>query len=149
MNRFLAVAATLWLAGCGYVGEPQPPLANIPPHVSDLAAVPRGGHIIVQFTVPVKTTEGHAIAGPLKLDLRAGPADPFEVNQWAGSARRIPPGAMADGIARYEIQATDWTGKELIFGVRVMAGNGKQSGWSNFVVVPVVTPPEKPRSEER
>ena len=41
--------------------------------------------------------------------------------------------------ARYEIPAADWTGKEVIFGVRAVAGNGKQSGWSNFVVVPVVT----------
>ena len=141
---FLAAAAALFLAGCGYVGDPQPPLANIPPQVNDLAAVQRGGHIIVQFTVPALTTEGHPIPPPLKLDLRAGTADQFEPNQWAAGARQIPPGAVANGIARYEIQAGDWTGKEVIFGVRAVAGNGKQSGWSNFVVVPVVTPPEKP-----
>jgi hypothetical protein len=53
-------------------------------------------------------------------------------------------GQEACPTARYEIQATDWTGKEVIFGVRAGAGNGKQSAWSNFAVVPVVTPPEKP-----
>jgi hypothetical protein len=144
MKRFLGAAAAFWLAGCGYVGDPLPPLANIPPKVSDLAALQRGGRIIVQFTVPAKTTEGHPIPPPLRLDLRAGTADPFEENRWAAGARQIPPGAIANGLARYEIPAADWTGKEVIFGVRAVAGNGKQSGWSNFVVVPVVAPPEKP-----
>src|ERR1035438_6763963 len=144
MKRSLLPVAALVLAGCGYIGEPLPPLANVPPRVTDLAALQRGGRIIVQFTVPAKTTEGHPIPPPLKLDLRAGTAEQFEVSQWAAGARQIPPGAMADGIARYEIPATDWIGKEVIFGVRAVAGNGKRSGWSNFVVVPVVMPPEKP-----
>src|ERR1017187_4409001 len=98
---FLLAAAALFVAGCGYVGEPRPPLANIPPRVSDLAALQRGGHIIVQFSVPALTTEGHPIPAPLKLDLRAGTADQFEPNQWAAGARQIPPGAMANGIAQY------------------------------------------------
>ncbi len=144
MKRLLPAAAALLLAGCGYVGEPLPPLANIPPKVSDLAALQRGGHIILQFTVPARTTEGHPIPPPLRLDLRAGTAEHFEEAQWAAAARQIPPGEMANGVARYEIPAADWTGKEVIFGVRVAAGNGKQSDWSNFVVVPVVPPPDKP-----
>jgi hypothetical protein len=144
MKRFLPAVAALVLAGCGYIGEPLPPLANVPPRVTDLAALQRGGRIIVQFTVPTKTTEGHPIPPPLRLDLRAGTADQFEENQWAAGARQIPPAATAAGVARYEIPAADWTGKEVIIGVRAVAGNGKQSGWSNFVVVPVVTPPEKP-----
>lgn len=144
MKRFLPVAAALFLAGCGYLGDPLPPLANIPPSVSDLAAQQRGSRIIVQFTVPAKTTEGHPIPPPLRLDLRAGTADQFEPNQWANSARQIPAGAVTNGVARYEIPGAEWTGKEVIFGVRAIAGNGKHSAWSNFVVVPVVTPPEKP-----
>ena len=142
-------------AGCGYVGDPLPPLANVPSPVRDLAAIQRGGRIIVQFTVPVTTTEGHPIPPPLQLDLRAGTAEQFDENQWAASARRIPPGAAVSGCsptagqevcptARYEIPATDWTAKEVIFGVRAVAGNGKQSTWSNFVVVPVVSTPGKP-----
>src|SRR5271165_4026646 len=144
MNRFLPASAALLLAGCGFVGDPLPPLANVPPRVSDLAAIQRGGHIIVQFSVPARTTEGHPIPPPVRLDLRAGTAERFEENEWAAAARRIPPGPMENGVARYEIPAADWAGKEVIFAVRVEAGNGKQSGWSNFVVVPVVAPPEKP-----
>lgn len=155
MNRFLPAVAALLLAGCGYVGDPLPPLANVPARVTDLAAMQRGDRIIVRFTVPASTTESHPIPPPLHLDLRAGTADPFEENQWAARARRIPPDSMASGCetktvqeacptARYEIPAADWTGKDLILGVRLVAGNGKQSGWSNFAVVPVVPAPEKP-----
>jgi len=141
---FLLAAVALFLAGCGYLGDPQPPLANIPLRASDLAALQRGGHIIVQCTVPALTTEGHPIPPPLKLDLRAGTADHFEPNQWAAGARQIPPGAIANGIARYEIPAADWIGKEVIFSVQAIAGNGKRSSWSNYAIVPVVTPPQKP-----
>jgi hypothetical protein len=155
MNRFLPAAAVLFLVGCGFVGDPLPPLANVPPRITDLAAVQRGSRIIVQFTVPASTTENHPIPPPVRLDLRGGPAEQFEETQWAASARQIPPSATVDACssktgedacpaARYEIPAADWTGKDVIFGVRVVAGNGKQSGWSNFVVVPVVAPPEKP-----
>jgi hypothetical protein len=162
MNRFLGAAAALIVAGygagCGYVGDPLPPLANVPSPVSDLAAIQRGGRIIVQFTVPATTSEGHPIPPPLQLDLRAGTAEQFDENQWAANARRIPPGAAVSGCsttgqevcptARYEIPAADWTAKEVIFGVRAVAGNGKQSTWSNFVVVPVVATPEKPGGVE-
>jgi len=154
MNRFLPAAAALFLVACGYVGDPLPPLANVPLRITDLAAVQRGTRIVVQFTVPATTTEGHPIPPPLRLDLRAGTADQFEENQWAESARRIPPamagecntkpGQESCPTARYEVPSADWTGKEVIFGVRSVAGNGKQSGWSNFAVVRVVAPPEKP-----
>src|SRR5260370_18012644 len=144
MNRFLPAAAALLLAGCGFVGDPLPPLANVPPRVSDLAARQRGGRIIVQLMGPARRTEGLPIPPPVRLDLRGGTADRFEENEWGAAGRQIAPGAMENGVARYEIPAADWTGKEVIFGVRVAAGNSKQSGWSNFVVVPVVAPPEKP-----
>jgi hypothetical protein len=144
MLRFLLVPATVLLAGCGYIGDPLPPLANMPLRVNDLAAVQRGARIIVQFTVPDKTTEGHPIPAPAKADLRAGAAEQFEENDWAEHARQIPPVPVDNHIAHYEIPAAEWTGREIIFGVRIIAGNGKQSGWSNFVVVPVVPAPVPP-----
>jgi fibronectin type 3 domain-containing protein len=144
MLRLLAAFAALLLAGCGYIGDPMPPLANVPRKVHDLAAVQRGSRVIVQFTVPANTTEDYPIPGPVKLDLRAGTADHFEENQWAASARQIPAVQVIEGTARYEVPSSEWVGKEVIFGVRIVAGNGKQSGWSNFVVVPVVPAPAAP-----
>ena len=145
-GRLLLAAAALAFAGCGYLGDPLPPLANVPSRVTDLAALQRGSRVIVQFTLPLKTTEGHPIPPPLTLDLRAGAADKFEENQWAAQARRIPQPALSGPIARYEIPAADWTGKEIIFAVRPVAGNGKQAPWSNLVVVAVVAAPETPLS---
>jgi hypothetical protein len=132
------------LAGCGYVGEPLPPLANVPERITDLAAIQRGDRIIAQFRVPLLTTEGKPIPGPVKLDLRAGTASHFEEVSWSADARRIPAGAIANGIARYEFSAGEWTGKPVILGVRAEAGNGKPGAWSNFATLPVVAAPPTP-----
>ncbi len=133
------------MAGCGYIAEPLPPLANIPGRVTDLIAVQRGGRLLVQFTVPPLTTEGMTIKTPLQLDLRVGPApQPFQKESWAAGARKIREGQATGGIARYEIPAAEWTGKEVVLGVRAIGVNGKTSSWSNFVAVPVVAPPGVP-----
>src|ERR1035438_1398992 len=89
MRRFLTALAAV-LSGCGYVAGPLPPLANIPARVTDLAAVQRGGKLIVQFTVPQLTTEGVTIKQSPSFDLRIGPGpDPFSGPQWASEAKRI------------------------------------------------------------
>src|SRR6185436_4234690 len=97
---------------------------------------------IVQFTIPQKTTEGIAIKTPPHLDLRIGTATPpVDAAAWAAQARKIPEGPLP-----YSIPSEDWTGKEVAIAVNVIGGNGKESGWSNFVNVPVVAPPPKPAS---
>jgi hypothetical protein len=142
---WLAVAAALFTAGCGYIGEPLPPLANVPARVTDLAAVQRGSHLIVQFTIPDLTTEGKAIKDPVKLDLRIGTAGaPFDADKWAAQAKSIPQGTAKTGLAHYEIPAAEWTNKEAILAVRAVGANGKEAGWSSFLVLPVVPPPERP-----
>jgi hypothetical protein len=133
------------LAGCGYVGDPLPPLANIPVRIEDVAAIQRGGRLIVQFTPPTKTTEGMPAPTPLRVDLRVGPAmNPFTPDAWAAQAKPIPEVEVKDGIARYELPAAEWTGKEVTIGARTIGPNRKDSGWSNFVNLEVVPPPEKP-----
>jgi len=140
----LAVAALL-MTGCGYTGDPLPPLANIPTRVNDLAAIQRGDRIMIQFTVPPRTTEGVAIKTPLNLDLRIGAAEPpFSQEVWAAHATPVPKGPVDNGVARYEIPAAAWTGKEATLAVRVLSARGKTVGWSNFVNLTVVAPPEKP-----
>jgi fibronectin type 3 domain-containing protein len=141
----LVAAAALLTGGCGYTGDPLPPLANIPTRVLDLAAIQRGDRIMVQFTVPPRTTEGVAIKTPLKLDLRIGTAEPpFSQEGWAARATPVPEAPVANGVARYEIQAAAWTNKEATLAVRVLSARGKTVGWSNFVNLPVVAPPERP-----
>jgi len=141
----LVAAAALLTTGCGYTGEPMPPLANIPTRVNDLAAIQRGSRIMAQFTVPARTTEDKAIKTPLQLDLRIGTAEPpFNQEVWASHATPVPAGPVDNGVARYQIPAAAWTGKEVTLAVRVLSARGKTLGWSNFVNLPVVAPPERP-----
>ena len=132
-----------FLTSCGYVGDPLPPLANVPAAITDLAAVQRGDKIIVQFTVPTRTTEQQPIPPPLTLDLRAGTADQFSPEQWAADAHQYPAPTLKAPVARYEIPIAGFTGKEVILGVRSATGH-KKSLWSNFVTLPVVPAPATP-----
>src|ERR1700682_1942197 len=110
MRKFLPALAALAAVGCGYMGEPLPPLANIPGRVTDLTATQRGSRLIVQFTVPQLTTEGIAIKEPLQLDLRVGfGGEPFQEENWAAGARKVPAGPVENGRARYEIPTTELT----------------------------------------
>ena len=148
MHRAIAVAAplALVLAGCGYVGDPLPPLANIPGRVTDLAAVQRASRIVVSFTLPVETTEGVAIRSPLRLDLRVGTAGNgvFNAEEWAAGAKPVSGGSVGKGVAHYELNSADWTGRQVTIGVRAIGANGKQSAWSNWVNLAVAAPLEKP-----
>jgi hypothetical protein len=151
MLRFLPALAALALftTGCGYVGDPLPPLANVPAPITDLTAIQRSARIIVQFTLPTLTTEGIVIRSPLKIDLRAGSGkiEPFSAGAWEESAKPVPAaGPVENGHARLEVPTKDWTGQEVTLGVRVIGDNGKDSAWSNFVSLPVVPPPAAPAS---
>lgn len=140
-----AVFAAL-LAACGYVGDPQPPLVNIPEPVSGLQAVQRGNRILVSFTPPVLTTEGMAIRRPMRFELRAGPGPEgaFDAQVWAASAPAYPVEPGENGAMRAEIPAASWIGRELILAVKAIGANGRDAGWSPFTVLTVVPPLDPP-----
>lgn len=145
MRRWLVAAAAAALAGCGYIGDPQPPLLNIPSPVTDLTALQRGAKIIVEFTVPRLTTEGVVVTRPVKLDLRGGGGtDPFDADAWASRARRLGEGPVENHRARYEIPVNGWVGNEIVFAVRVEGANGRDAGWSNFATLDVIPPLQPP-----
>ena len=141
MHRMVPVLALAAAAGCGYSGDPLPPLANVPSRVQDLTAVQRADRVVAHFTLPKQTTEGMAIKGELKLDLRIGPVpNPYQESVWLAGAMAVPPGVVENGSATYEIPSVPWTGKEAAIGVRVSGPNGKESAWSTLATVPVVSP---------
>jgi len=136
-------------AGCGHVGDPMPPRANVPGKITDLAAVQRGSFIIAQFSVPTRTTEGLLIHTPLTFELHAGPSiAPFDLDRWLAQSRGFSPTSVAGGYARYEIPAAAWAGKEILLAARATGENGKNAGWSAFVTVPVIPPPQPPGLEK-
>jgi hypothetical protein len=135
----------LLTAGCGYIGQPIVPLANVPQRISDLAAVQRGANLIAHCTVPIFTTENNPIKASVKLDLRIGvTGQPFVPGDWANEAKPVSQSEIKDGIATFKIPTAEWTGKRVTIGVRSIGANGKRSDWSNFETLPIVTPPETP-----
>jgi hypothetical protein len=149
MRFFPLALAACMLSGCGYVASPLPPFANVPARVSDLAAIQRGGAVIVQFTLPRLTTDGVAIKPPLAPDLRIGPgASPWNEEQWANGAKPIaaPAGKPPEPgqLVHYEVPAAEWIGKDVVVAARTTGANGKSSGWSNVANLAVITPPDRP-----
>jgi len=142
----LALIPLLW-CGCGYVGEPLPPLLNIPKAVEDLTVVQRGSKIIVQFSLPELTTEGVAVRQPLLWDLRIGEpgSGEFSTEEWAARAQSPADPRLEGGRVFYEIPAARWIGKDVVLGVRVIGANRRQSEWSKLAVLTVLQPPAIPR----
>jgi hypothetical protein len=139
--------ALLILSGCGYVGEPLPPLMNVPGRAENLAAVQRGPNIIAHFTLPTLTTEGRVLKQSLRLDVRIGvkPEGQFNAVKWAASAKAISGGTTVNGVATYTIPAAEWTGKQVVVAVRIVGANGRDAGWPDPATLTVVAPPEQPR----
>ena len=150
MNRFLGGSRSAYScalrvrAGCGYVGDPLPPLANVPSPVTDLAAIQRGGRIIVQFTVPVKTTEGPPDSSAARNWIcararrsssrrtsgRRAPGRFLPARRSTVAARRRARRSVPRPATRF--RPPTGPARKMIFGVRAVAGNGKQSGMVEF-----------------
>ena len=137
----------LLFSGCGYVGEPLPPLMNIPGRGENVAAVERGPNLIVHVTLPVLTTEGVAIKQGVRLDLRIGPkpAGSYKIEDWAARAKPVTGAVTTNGIAEYQIPAAEWIGKQVLLAIRIVGANGRDAGWSAPAEITVVAPPEQPR----
>jgi hypothetical protein len=144
MRNALPLIAVLITAGCGYLGNPLPPLANVPSPVSNLSATQRGSELLVQFLPPQVTLENFPIKQPIDLDVRAGPASkPLDAEVWTVSARKLPPISAGNPAAGYQMPVAEWVGKDLTVGVRAVGANGKRSSWS-FVSTPIVAPIQPP-----
>jgi hypothetical protein len=143
-GRFILFASALLTCGCGYIAEPQPPLLHIPTRVTDLAAAERGDRIVARFTIPLLSTEGVALKDPSRAEVRVGIMEqPFDATRWAASARAYP-APVDQPVAQVEVPAADWAGKQVVIGAKVLGPTGRDSGWSNFVLMTVVPPVARP-----
>lgn len=153
-RRFPAFAAAIFAAmsvfvtGCGYIGDPLPPALRRPLGVTDLAAVQRGPNLVITFTIPQATTEGLPLHGDEQVELRVGPPAP-DVNAWAKGAER-PRVKAAGDVARAEVPASKWYNQTVNIAVNVHGPTGNSLGWSPYVavmVVPALPKPEGLRAE--
>ncbi len=144
-RRLPAFLILIGLSGCGYVGEPLPPLLNMPQAVVDLAAVQRDSQIIAHFTIPKLTTEGRVMR-EVHWDLRAGEPGKgeFRLEQWAERAQSLGQAPAKNGVAEYKFSAQPWMGKDVVLAARVRGHSGRFSDWSKTVVLSIVQPPAIP-----
>ena len=119
----IAIVLSILLTACGYVGDPLPPALNIPEKVTDLRAVQRGEKIIVDFTIPVHTTEGLLIKHLGPPDLQIG-----------DKAVEAPPDK-----GHVEVPAQDWIGQDAAVRLRINNDRGRYSDWSNTVTLSVMS----------
>jgi len=131
VSRFLATAAFLLLAGCGYVGAPLPPALNLPQPIADLRVTEIGESIIVRFTPPVLTTENLPVEEFREITLYVGPGGDLTA-----------PERYKIAVTRNELElpAARWAGQPLRFAVRTTGRTGRESDWSNFVDLSVGAP---------
>ncbi len=135
MRRGWAVVV-LMLGGCGYQGDPQPPSLQIPVAITDLTAVERGSKLIVDFTIPTKSTDNLDLKGEPYLELHVG-----------DRKQRV---RTSEPAAHLEIDAAPFYAQTIKVAVKVQNDRGRDAGWSNVVdlnVVPALPQPTELHAE--
>lgn len=119
----------------------------IPEAVRDLRGYQRGGAVLLEFTVPEKTTEDLVLKAPPEIELRVGenPQGGFEMGAWLAASGRLPAPEVSGGTAKSRVASEAWAGREMVFAVRTVGPRGRASEWSNLLVLRVVAAPAVPR----
>lgn len=137
-------ALSLIFASCGSVGEPLPPLLNIPAPIEDLRVRQEASRIVAEWTVPELTTEGSTLRDAVTVELYAldfaadsppPPPDVFE--RLAEPIAETESGRVLAGVH-------DRYGAKTAFAARVVSARGKMSPWSDYVILDVIRPPDAP-----
>ncbi len=122
--RAAVSALPLVLTGCGYVGDTRPPSLKLPIPVTDVAAVERGDKIVVQFTVPTRTTEDLPLAHDPHLVVNVG--------------NKTFPVEAKGPLAHAEIDAKPFYGQDVRVSVKAFNERQLDAGFSNQVALHVV-----------
>ena len=149
----VAVLCGLLVSGCGSIGEPLPPLLNIPERSQDLSARQTPDGVVLEWTWPNFTTEGM----PLKnfdnfvvhrLEVQ-DPAVPVASGWFDSQSQQVAKLGSTDldafepgGKIRLAFPAAGLTGRFFAFGVRAQGRNGRTIGFSNLAFIQVVEPLE-------
>lgn len=149
---FVAVSVAL-AASCGSVGDPRPPLLNLPRPVEDLSARQVGGAIEISWSWPVATTEGliarkignfilWAVDVPgFSTDLR-----PDTIDEYRRAVLTLGPDGFADRGPGDRLTITspleDWElGQTSVLVVSVTNVAGQDAGYSNQARLQPLEPP--------
>lgn len=148
------------MSGCGNVGDPQPPLVQIPQKVADLSAKQIGSHISLTFSIPKFNTDGSSATsiGRLeiyKLSTAMPDALPLPFKQFEKQAqlfRTIPASSLPDNTDKKmtleDIASSEKltaAGSLVTYAVRVFNRKRQSAGYSNLIslqLAPELVPPE-------
>ena len=148
------------LCACGSIGDPRPPLENLPNPVLDLSARQVGDDIDISWTRPVRTTEGE-IARDLggftlwAVDVPSLPAelghDTIDDHRRQVATLEAPAFADSEPGDRLDLRSPlgTWTlGQPAILVVTAWNGAGRDGGYSNQVPIQPLQPPGQPGLRE-
>ena len=145
----------LLTAGCGSVGEPLPPLLNIPERSGDFRARQVQDSVLLEWTWPALTTEGMPASVVTRFDVHAlamsGPGDPPSLEVFERESTELASLSADDlkssepgGRLNLRLPAEPMRGKILALAVRAQSRRGRVGGFSNLFVLAVIAPPAKP-----
>lgn len=156
----------MFLVGCGNVGEPLPPLIQIPVAVSDLQAMQFGTSVLLSWTLPTLNTDGSAATTLAAVEIYRMVADSSaaapDLKQFGTSAvlwKRFPKesfDSLRDGsklVARDTfdgLPVPKLFQSQFYYAVRAVNQKKQDAGFSNLVSVrpyAVPEPPENLRAE--
>lgn len=140
---------------CGSVGEPLPPLLNIPGRVEDFRAFQQADRIVARWSRPRLTTEGEALKDLERFTVRlmeltaAAPVPSSELfderSRPAATLEGDELPAVGSGEAiEIVLSAGLYEGKRIALGVRGVSAKGRESAYSDFVVLEIIAPPGPP-----
>lgn len=150
--RPLAFTLTLGfstLIGCGTVGAPQPPSANIPTAITDLQASRKGDTVTLTWTTPQETTDGALVRKRGKMIVRRTTSENPEPAVVAEPDLPLAHKSQEAQAVNVKDSLTSLlnssSGDFATYTVEAMSVTGKSAGPSNAVTIPLVPVPAAPK----
>jgi hypothetical protein len=150
----VALLQTLLYLNCGSIGEPLPPLLNIPESTQDLDARQVNEEIILHWTWPETTTEGMPLSDLARFAVHFMPAgssnqrSPSDFSIQSKWLRDVDVADLNDQGPGDPVQVTldakPFLRETIVLGVRAESRRGRSVGFSNLLVLQVLPPPEAP-----
>ena len=145
------------LGACGAIGDPLPPLQNLPLPVSDLAVRQVGRQIEIEWTWPLLTTEGtiaREIGGfavwAVDVPGFSDPLTPETIDTYRRPVRSIDAAELAGNEPGESLllrsPLADWRlGQAVVVVVTGSNRGGTDAGYSNQAGIQPLDPPEAPQ----
>jgi hypothetical protein len=148
-------------AACGYVGDPLPPLVQIPTKVSDLVGIQIGRAVRLSWTLPQLNTDGSAATTLSRMEVyrlreKANSVSNLEITRFVPSARKwivldkvnfdayTEGGSIALQDHLENLDTEEILQSLFTYGVKALNSKKQDSGFSNLISVRIHLVPNPP-----